>query len=100
MSSGPRCQSMSNQSAYGEFLTCVRLKSGAPSFHHAGPRSPRPTWARETSLRAAAIAASSPEVLAAFSARRPLSSSRMYLTLASAGSDGFGARHRRPWITR
>lgn len=33
------------QSAYGVFLTACRLKSGVPSFHHTGPRSPKPRLA-------------------------------------------------------
>lgn len=34
------------QSAYGVFLIRWRLKSLAPSVHHAGPRSPRPSFGR------------------------------------------------------
>jgi hypothetical protein len=54
----------------GVFLTACRLKSGAPSFHHTGPRSPSQRFASSTRRWATDSASRSPVALAVFTARR------------------------------
>ncbi len=73
-----------------------RFRSGAPSVHHTGPRSPSATFAASTRCRAASRATGSPARIAAPFARRAAISSRVNAARTSAGNAGFVQRHNRP----
>src|SRR6187200_3796472 len=66
---------VAHHSAYGEPLTLWRFRSGAPSVHHTGPRSPSAILALSTALRASASSSGLPDACAALTARRAVMSS-------------------------
>ena len=77
-----------------------RLRSGEPSVHHDGPRSPSATLAASTLARAASLAAWSPARMAPPLARRADINSRVSAARSASGSAGFAHRHSRPRTTK
>lgn len=90
----------SSQATYGLFFTSWRLRSGAPSVHHTGPRSPSATLPWSTAFRARASASSSPDWTASRTALRAVMSRSTQSFRTSGGSAGLAARHSRPRTTR
>lgn len=100
---GPRSRtrhqpSATNHAAYGVAAAIRRLKSGAPSSHQTGPRSPSATFTASTAARAAASPTGSPRAVR--TARRAVISSPTSSARRSGGSCGSLVRHSRPRTTK
>lgn len=77
-----------------------RLRSGAPSFHQTGPRSPSKRFATSTASWAAASPAWSCRPFASLTDRRADMSSETSAAFRSIDSRGFARRHSRPRTTK
>lgn len=86
--------------AYGVFFAMCLLKSGAPSRHQTGPRSPKARLAWSTLRCAAASASRSATRLASRTARRAAMRWPTSSAFRSAGIAGSPSRQRRPRNTK
>src|ERR1700722_19906495 len=86
--------------AYGVFLTICLFRSGEPSVHHTGPRSPSFRLATSTVLWAAVFATRSPASLADLTALRAAISSLTKVDRSVAERFGLASRQSLPRTTK